>query len=190
MTGVGVTSEVEVDWRGLADYLVKFQIQDVLKLTVRELNIRTAVELSTLDSQIRLKFLFSMPDSLVFPETFSIDSVNAYIHVLMTTDTLWTSQLFKDMTTLPTMFEARLPAFWSVPTNFSRDEVCLEDETPFRVLVVRQLLAAPASVVECIQPAPTFQTTPVMVTVTGVDWTTQDVASCAMTSSNRLGEAQ
>ena len=67
MTGVGVTSEVEVDWRGLADYLVKFQIQDVLKLTVRELNIRTAEELSTLDSQTRLKFLFSMPDGVVFP---------------------------------------------------------------------------------------------------------------------------
>ena len=35
VTGVGVTSEVEADRRGLAGYLVKFQIQDVLKLTVR-----------------------------------------------------------------------------------------------------------------------------------------------------------
>ena len=73
MTGVGVTFEVEADWRWLAGYLVKFQIQDVLKLTVRELDIpRTAEELSTLDSQIRLKFPFSVPGSLVLPETFSI----------------------------------------------------------------------------------------------------------------------
>ena len=51
VTGVGVTSEVEAVWRGLAGYLVKFQIQDVLKLTVRELDIlRTAEELSTLNS--------------------------------------------------------------------------------------------------------------------------------------------
>ena len=89
VTGVGVTSEVEVDWRGLAGYLVKFQIQDVLKLTVRELDIpRTAEELSTLDSQIQLKFPFSLRGSLVLPEAFSIDSLNAYINVLMTTDTL------------------------------------------------------------------------------------------------------
>ena len=58
----------------LAGYLVKFQIQDVLKLTVRELDIlRTAEELSTLNSQIRLKFPFSVPGSLVLPETFSIE---------------------------------------------------------------------------------------------------------------------
>ena len=89
VTGVGDTFEVEADWRGLAGYLVKFQIQDVLKLTVRELDIpRIAEELSTLDSQIRLKVPFSVPGSLVLPETFSIDSLNAYINVLMTTDTL------------------------------------------------------------------------------------------------------
>ena len=41
-----------------------------LKLTVRELDIpKITEELSTLDSQIRLKLLFSMPDSPVFPET-------------------------------------------------------------------------------------------------------------------------
>ena len=93
---VGVTSEVEADWRWLAGYLVKFQIQDVLKLTVRELDIlRIVEELSTLNSQIRLKFPFSVPGILVLPDTFLIDSLNAYI----------------DMTTLPTVFEARLPAF-------------------------------------------------------------------------------
>ena len=54
--GCGVTSEVEADWRGLADYLVKFQTQGVLKLTVRELDIRTAEEFSALDLKIRLKF--------------------------------------------------------------------------------------------------------------------------------------
>ena len=89
MTGVGVTSEVEADWRGLAGYLVKFQIQDVLKFTVREFDIlRTVEELSTLNSQTRLKFPFSVPGILVLPETFSIDSLNAYINVLMTMDTL------------------------------------------------------------------------------------------------------
>ena len=101
--GVGVTSEVEAVWLGLAGHLDKFQIQDVLKLTVRELDIRrTAEELSTLDSQIRLKFPFSVLGSLVLPETLSIDSFGAYTNVFMTTDTLRTSQLFKDMTTLPT----------------------------------------------------------------------------------------
>ena len=46
-----------------------FQIQDVLKLTVRELDIpRSAEVLLTLDSQIRRKFPFSVPGSLVFPE--------------------------------------------------------------------------------------------------------------------------
>ena len=79
----------KADWRGIAGYLVKFQIQDVLKLTVRQLDIpRTAEELSALDSQIRLKFPFSVPDSLVFPDTFSIDSLTAYINVLMTMNTL------------------------------------------------------------------------------------------------------
>ena len=71
----------------LAGYLVKFQI------TVRDLDIlKTMEELSTLDSQIRLMSPFSVPDSL-----------NAYINVFMATDTLWTSQLFKDMKTLPTV---------------------------------------------------------------------------------------
>ena len=123
VTDVDVTSEVEADWRGLAGYLVKFQIQNVLKLTVREPGIPRAVEeFSTLDSQIRLKFPFSVPDSLVLPETFSINSLNACINVFMTTDTLRIFQLFedfatmnykdcfevkwsKDMTTLPTVFE-------------------------------------------------------------------------------------
>ena len=126
------------------------QIQDVLKLTVRGPDIpRTAEELSTLDSQIRLKFPFSVPGSLVLPEAFSTDSFNAYISVFMTTDTLRTSQLFedvatinykdcfevkwsKDMTTLPIVFEARLPAFWAVPPKLqSREEVYLKYETPF-----------------------------------------------------------
>jgi len=150
VTGVSVVSEVEADWRGLAGYSVRFEIQDTLKLTVRELDIpRTAEEFSTLDTQIRQKFPLSVPGSLVLPETFSIDSLNDYISVFMTTDTLRTSQLFedfatinykdcfevkwfKDMTTLPTVFEARLPTFWPVPPKLqSREEVYLEDETPF-----------------------------------------------------------
>ena len=58
---LSVTSEVEADWRRVAGYLVSFQIQDVLKLTVRELGILgTLEELSTLNSQIRLKFPFSV----------------------------------------------------------------------------------------------------------------------------------
>ena len=127
----------------LAAYLVKFQIQDVLKLTVRELNIRTAEEFTTLDLQIRLKNLFRSPGKttcimaraskaskprggasrrlkltvreLDIPRSAEelstldlaestevpIQRANAYINVLMTTDTLWISQLFKDMTTLP-----------------------------------------------------------------------------------------
>ena len=101
MTSVGVISEVKADWRELAGYLVKFQIQDVLKLTARKLHIpRIGEELSTLGSQIRLKFPFSVTDSL-----------NAYINVFMITDMLRTSQLFRDMITLPTVFEARLLAF-------------------------------------------------------------------------------
>ena len=95
---------------------MKFQIPDVLKLTVRELDIlRTVGELSSLNSQIRLKFPLSVLGILVLPETFLIDSLNAYI----------------DMTTLPTVFEARQPAFWSVPPSFSREELYLKDETPF-----------------------------------------------------------
>ena len=95
-----------------------------LKLTVRELDTpRTTEELSTLNSQIRLKFPFSVPSGLVLLETFSIDNFNAYINVFIAPDTLRTSQLFedfaaindkdrfevkwsKDMTTLPTMSEA------------------------------------------------------------------------------------
>ena len=73
VTGVCVRFEVEADWRELFSYLVKFQIQDVLNLTVRERDIpRNAQELSTLDSQIRLKFPFSVAGSLLLPETFSI----------------------------------------------------------------------------------------------------------------------
>ena len=124
---------MEADWRGLAGYSVQFQIQDSLKLTVRELYIpRTAEEFSTLDTQIRQKFPLSVSGILVLPETFSIDSLNDYISVFMTTNTLRTSQLFedfatinykdcfevkwfKDMSTLPTVFEARLSTFWPVP---------------------------------------------------------------------------
>ena len=49
------------------------------------------IELSTLNSQIRLKLSFSVPGILVLPETFTVNSLNAYI----------------DMTTLPTVSEAR-----------------------------------------------------------------------------------
>ena len=133
---VGVTSEVKADWRWLADHLVKIQTQDALKLTVRELDIlRTLEELSTLNSQIELKFPFSMPGILLLPETFSVDSLNAYGNVFMATYTLRTFQLFKDfatlnfkdcfevkwlmgMTTLPAVSEARLFAYWSVPPKF------------------------------------------------------------------------
>ena len=121
-----------------------------LKLTVRELDIpRTVEKLSTLDSQIRLKFLFSVPGSLVLPETFSIDSLSAYINVFMTTDTLQTFQLFEDLATinfkdcfevkwfqdvtiLPIVSEARLVAFRPVPPKLQcPEEVYLEDEMPF-----------------------------------------------------------
>ena len=52
VTDVGVTSEMEADWRGLVGYLVKCLIHDVLKLTVRELDTpRITEELSTLNSQ-------------------------------------------------------------------------------------------------------------------------------------------
>ena len=68
-----------------------------LSRAMRELDIpRIVEEFSTLESQIRLKFPFSVPGSLVHPETFSIDSLTAYINVFMTTDTLRTSQLFED----------------------------------------------------------------------------------------------
>ena len=77
---------MEADWRGLADFLVKFQTQGVLKLTVRELDIRTAEEFSTLDLKTRLKFPFRSQEGLVLLEIFSIDSLNAYINVFMTTD--------------------------------------------------------------------------------------------------------
>ena len=52
----------------------------------------------------------------MLPETFTIDSLNAYI----------------DMTALPTVLEARLSAFWSVPPKLQgREERYLEDETLF-----------------------------------------------------------
>ena len=104
---------------------MKFQIQDVLNLTVRELDIlRTVEELSTLNSQIRRKFPFSVPGIFVFPETSTVDSLNAGINVSISTDTLRTFQLFedfatinykdsfevkwsKDMTTLPTVSETK-----------------------------------------------------------------------------------
>ena len=87
VTNVGVTSEVEADWREFAGYLMEFQFQDVLKLIVRELDFpRAAEELSTLNSQVRLRFPLSVPGSLVLPETFSIDSLNAYVNVLITMD--------------------------------------------------------------------------------------------------------
>ena len=41
-----------------------------------------------------------MPGSLVLLETFSIDSLNAYINVFMTTDKLRASQLFEDFATI------------------------------------------------------------------------------------------
>ena len=64
--------EAVTDWHGLAGYLVKFQIQNALKLTKRELGIlRVVEEFLMLDSQIRLKFLFSVPCSPVLPGTFS-----------------------------------------------------------------------------------------------------------------------
>ena len=115
-----VPVEAVTEWRGLADYLVKFR---------RELDIlRTLEEFSSLNSQIRLKFPFSAPDSLVLPETFWIDSLSAYANVFMTTDTLQICQLFKDMITLPMVFEARLPVFRPVPPKLqSREEVYLRD---------------------------------------------------------------
>ena len=79
---------------------MKCQIQDVLKLTARELDIRTAEEFSTLNLQIRLKFPFSVPGIRVLPETFPIDSLGAYTNVSMTTDTLRTFQPFEDFTTI------------------------------------------------------------------------------------------
>ena len=76
---------------------MKCLIHDVLKLAVRELDTpRTTAELSTLNSQIRLKFPFSVSGSLVLPEISSIDNFNAYINVFMAPNTLRTSQLFED----------------------------------------------------------------------------------------------
>ena len=58
--------------------------------------------------------------------------LRAFTDVFMTTDTLRTCQLFKDMTTLPIVFEAGLPAFQPVPPKLqSREEVYLQDETSF-----------------------------------------------------------
>ena len=88
--------------------------------------------LSTLNSQIQRKFPFGAPGILVFPETFTTDSFNACINVFVTMNMVRTSQLFedfatisfkdcfdvdriKDMTTLPTVFEARLPTeVWTI----------------------------------------------------------------------------
>ena len=75
-----------------------------LSYAISSVNANVAKDFSvTLNSQIQPKFPFSMPGVLVLPETFSIDSINAYINVFLATDTLWTSQLFKDMNTLPTV---------------------------------------------------------------------------------------
>ena len=66
--------------------------------------------------------------------TFPTDSLIAYTNVSMTTDTLRTSQLFKD---LPTVSETRLLAFWPVPPKCqSREEVHLGDGTPYECLHV------------------------------------------------------
>ena len=54
-----------------------------------------------------------VPGIFVLRETFTVDSLNGYI----------------DATTLPTVFELRMPALWPVPPSCSREEVCLEDET-------------------------------------------------------------
>ena len=57
---------MEADWRGLADYLVKFQTEGALQFTVRELDIlRTLEELLTLNSPIQRKFPFSVPGIFV-----------------------------------------------------------------------------------------------------------------------------
>ena len=69
----------------------------------------------------------------MLPETFPIDSLSAYTNVSMTTDTLRTSQLFKN---LPTVFEVRMPTLWPVPPRSSPEEVFLEDETPYECLHV------------------------------------------------------
>ena len=84
---------MEADWRGLPGYSVQFQIQDTLKLAVRELDIhRTTEEFLTLDTQIRQKFPLSVSGILMLPEMFSIDNPNDCISVFMTTDTSRTSQ--------------------------------------------------------------------------------------------------
>ena len=51
VTGVSVISEVEADGRGLAGYSVRFQIQDALKLTARELDTSTEVKTEENNSQ-------------------------------------------------------------------------------------------------------------------------------------------
>ena len=79
---------------------MKCQIQDALKLTARELGIRTAEEFSMLNLQIRLKFPFSVADIHVLPGTFPIDSLGAYTNVSMTTDTLRTFRPSGDFTTI------------------------------------------------------------------------------------------
>ena len=60
-----------------------------------------------LNSQFRMKFPFSVPDSFVLYETFSIDNIN----VFMTTNTMRTSQLFENFATinLKDCFEVKWP---------------------------------------------------------------------------------
>ena len=79
---------------------MKCKVRDALKLTARELDIRTAEEFSMLNLQIRLKFPFSVADIHVFPETFPIDNLGAYTNVSMTTDTLRSFQPSEDFTTI------------------------------------------------------------------------------------------
>ena len=130
-------------------YLVKFQIQDVLKLTVRELDIlRIAEEFSTLDSRIS-DFRSACQASACFPT----DSLGAHTNMSMTADTLRTFLLFedfatinhrdcfevkwsRDMTTLPTRFvciscrtlltSCALSVVAGLPTDSYVDKIGLE----------------------------------------------------------------
>ena len=108
---VVVTSEVEADWREFAGYLIEFQFQDMLKLIARELDIpRAAEELSTLNSQSRLRFPFSEPGIRVLPETFQLHEDFATNNYEDCFEIKWS----KDMTTLPTVSETGLLTFWRV----------------------------------------------------------------------------
>ena len=55
VTGVSVTYEVEADGRGLPGYSVRFQIQDAVKLTVRELDTSTVAKTEEKISQEQYK---------------------------------------------------------------------------------------------------------------------------------------